>query len=101
MSENGGDALEWDARAYQRLGNPQHGWGQKVLDRLLAMAPVRGDETILDAGCGSGRVTAEILERLPGVRVIALDRSHNMLEVARALLTPRFGDRVRFVDDDL
>ncbi|MEJ7731921.1 MAG: class I SAM-dependent methyltransferase [Polyangiaceae bacterium] len=89
---------EWDAQAYHRLGSPQHAWGRKVLERLLAR--LEGSETILDAGCGTGRVTAEILEQLPGARVVALDRSAEMIEVARQTLAP-FGDRVRCVCGDL
>jgi trans-aconitate methyltransferase len=72
---------------------PQFTWGQKVLDRL----DLRGDETAIDAGCGSGRLTALLLERLPRGRVIAVDRSANMLGEARAYLQPRFGDRVSFL----
>lgn len=88
---------EWDAAAYFRLSNPHVIWGQPVLDRL----PLRGDETVLDAGCGAGRVTADLLERLPGGRVIALDISANMLAEARQQLVPRFSDRVTFVRANL
>ena len=88
---------EWNAGEYHRLSDPQFGWGLAVLERL----PLRGDETVLDAGCGSGRVTAHLLERLPRGRVIAADRSRNMLAAARALLAPRFGARVTFVELDL
>lgn len=88
---------EWDAAAYFRLSNPHVVWGQPVLDRL----PLRGDETVLDAGCGAGRVTADLLERLPRGRVIALDISANMLAEAREQLTPRFGERVTFMQSDL
>lgn len=88
---------EWDAAAYFRLSNPHVVWGQPVLDRL----PLRGDETVLDAGCGAGRVTADLLERLPHGRVIALDISANMLAEAGEQLMPRFGDRVTFVQSDL
>jgi trans-aconitate 2-methyltransferase len=92
-------AVEWDAEAYHRLGNPQHAWGKIVLERLLAR--LRGDEVVVDAGCGSGRVTAELLERAPGVKVLALDRSQNMLRTAEASLAPRFGGRVSFACVDL
>ncbi len=88
---------EWDARTYHRVANPHVTWGQRVLARL----PLRGDETVLYAGCGTGRLTAELLERLPRGRVVAVDRSANMLETARAHLSPRFGDRVAFVQADL
>lgn len=88
---------EWDATSYHRVSNPHVAWGGKVLDRL----PLRGDETVLDAGCGTGRLTADLLERLPAGRVVALDASANMLDVAERELAPRFGDRVRFVRADL
>ena len=52
---------DWDAATYDRVSAPQVEWALKVLERL----PLRGDETVLDAGCGSGRVTQLLLERLP------------------------------------
>jgi trans-aconitate 2-methyltransferase len=71
-------------------------WGSVVLARL----PLAGDETVLDAGCGSGRVTEELLVRLPHGRVIAADAAPSMLVEARRRLE-RFGDRVEFVECDL
>src|SRR5436190_1268323 len=99
MSAERADAAstEWYATTYPRIAAPQLTWGQKVLERLA----LRGDETAIDAGCGSGRLTALLLERLPHGRVIAVDRSENMLQMARAYLEPRFGDRVSFLPSDL
>ncbi len=91
-----GHPTEWDATSYHQLADPQFAWGKKVLDRL----DLRGDETALDAGCGSGRLTEALLERLPEGRVIAVDRSENMLTEARKTLA-RFGERVRYVAADL
>jgi trans-aconitate 2-methyltransferase len=87
---------EWDAVAYDRLSDPQLGWGTAVLERLA----LGGDETVLDAGCGSGRVTEKLLERLPGGRVVALDASSTMLGEARRRLATA-GERVVFVHADL
>jgi trans-aconitate 2-methyltransferase len=84
---------EWNASSYHKVSAPQTSWGQKVLGRLS----VRGDERAIDAGCGSGRLTAELMERLPNGRLIAIDRSWNMLMTARTNLRPVYGDRVRFV----
>lgn len=94
MAEN---HREWNSEVYHRVSDPQFGWGMKVLDRLK----LRGDETVLDAGCGTGRLTAELLERLPRGSVIAVDVSRNMLQKAEEFLTPRFEGRVRFVEADL
>jgi trans-aconitate methyltransferase len=86
-------STEWDAATYHHIATPQFTWGQKVLERLA----LRGDETAIDAGCGSGRLTALLVERLPHGRVIAVDRSENMLQAARTYLKPRFGERVSFL----
>ncbi len=64
-------AREWDAETYDAVSDPQFEWGMEVLERL----ELRGDEVAVDAGCGSGRVTAELVERLPDGRVIAVDGS--------------------------
>jgi trans-aconitate 2-methyltransferase len=87
---------DWDAATYDRLSAPMVRWGAEVLGRL----ELRGDETVLDAGCGSGRVTATLMERLPRGRVIALEDSPSMIEKARTTLAP-FGERVEFVVADL
>ena len=89
-------AADWNASAYDRVADPQFRWGLEVLERL----PLRGDETVLDAGCGSGRVTEVLAERLPEGRVIALDMSSAMIDQALARLA-RFGSRVDFVVGDL
>jgi trans-aconitate 2-methyltransferase len=87
---------EWDAGTYDRIADPMHHWGVAVLEGL----PLAGDERVLDAGCGSGRVTEALLERLPGGSVVALDASTAMLEEARRRLA-RFGDRVTYIQADL
>ena len=82
----------WNAAAYHKVSGPQTSWGQKVLERL----ELRGDERAIDAGCGSGRLTGELMARLPTGTLIAIDRSWPMLVTARANLRPAFGNRVRF-----
>jgi trans-aconitate 2-methyltransferase len=73
---------DWNAASYDRVSGPQAAWAEAVLERL----PLRGDETVLDAGCGSGRVTAMLLERLPEGHVVAVDAAPSMVEHARAAL---------------
>jgi len=88
---------EWNAHAYTRLSNPMQTWGEAIVERL----PLRGDETALDLGCGSGRLTEYLLRRLPAGRVIAVDRSANMLEAARDHLEREFSGRVDYVQKSL
>jgi trans-aconitate 2-methyltransferase len=84
---------EWDAETYDAISDPQFNWGMEVLERL----ELSGDEIALDAGCGSGRVTAELAKRLPGGRVIALDASEAMIAKARE----RLGDGATYLVADL
>ncbi len=84
---------EWDGKTYDRISAPQQHWGRTVLERL----PLKGDETVLDAGCGSGRVTEMLLERLPRGRVVAVDGSASMAAVARE----RLGERAQVMVGDL
>jgi trans-aconitate 2-methyltransferase len=84
---------DFDARTYHRVSNVHQQWADALLDRL----ELRGDETVLDAGCGSGRVTIKLLERLPRGRVIAVDGAPSMVQEARE----RLGDRATVLLSDL
>ena len=86
-------AREWDADTYDQVSDPQFEWGMEVLERLK----LRGDEVVVDAGCGSGRVTEELVERLPDGRVIAVDGSEAMIEKAKE----RLGERADYLVSDL
>jgi trans-aconitate 2-methyltransferase len=87
---------EWDAAAYDRVSTPQARWGTPVVARI----PLDGYETVLDAGCGTGRVTEGLLERLPNGAVIGLDGSTRMVTEARSRLGDA-GGRLSFVVADL
>ena len=108
MKSNAGDLMtthgertartaEWNATSYHEVSQPHMAWGATVLDRL----PLQGDETVLDAGCGTGKLTMELLERLPRGRVIAFDRSANMLAIAEEELSRRFPGQARVLQGDL
>lgn len=73
---------EWDGSVYDRISAPMEALGRAVLERL----ELDGDETVIDAGCGSGRVTEALLARLPRGRVIAVDASASMAAAARERL---------------
>lgn len=84
---------EWDAEVYDRVADPQFEWAQEVVGRL----ELRGDEAVLDAGCGSGRVTQLIVDRLPRGRMVGIDGSPSMVAMAREAL----GDRAEIREGDL
>ena len=71
-------AREWNAAAYEGLSSPQTRWGAEFLGRL----ELRDDEDAIDAGCGTGKVTGLLLERLPLGTVLAVDGSRAMVEAA-------------------
>ncbi|MGH9107510.1 MAG: class I SAM-dependent methyltransferase [Acidimicrobiales bacterium] len=90
--------MDWDGADYDRLSEPQYRWGKAVLERL----ELAGDETVLDAGCGTGRVTEELLARLPEGHVVALDASPSMLAQAhQRLAEAAAAGRASFVRCDL
>ncbi len=87
---------DWNAAAYDELSDPMFEWGMA----LLGTVRLKSDERVLDAGCGSGRLTEELLKQLPSGEVVALDFSPKMLEQARQRLAG-FGGRVEFVHASL
>lgn len=87
---------DWDAGTYARVSAPQRHWAPPVMDRL----GLRGDETVLDAGCGSGQVTRMLAERLPAGRVVAVDGSAAMAREAAEALAD-LAPRVRVMHMDL
>jgi trans-aconitate 2-methyltransferase len=91
------NSREWNAAEYHRLSEPQFQWGQRVLSKLR----LRGNECLLDAGCGSGRLTRLLLESVPRGRVVGVDLSRNMLRHAQQELRADFGGQVGLVNADL
>jgi trans-aconitate 2-methyltransferase len=76
-------ALEWDAIEYEAVSGPQTGWGADFIGTFLKRRGFRGDESTIDAGCGTGRVTELLLRHLPRGTVHAVDVSKSMAEAAR------------------
>jgi trans-aconitate 2-methyltransferase len=90
MSTSGRD---WDAATYARVSDPQFAWAHEQLERL----PLEGDEVVLDAGCGTGRVTAVLADRVPRGRVYGVDAAPSMVKHAREAL----GERATVLCQDL
>lgn len=73
----------WDGAAYDRISDPQLAWAGPVVERLAAQP----GELVLDAGCGSGRVTELLLAC--GAEVLAVDADASMVAQARERLAGR------------
>jgi trans-aconitate 2-methyltransferase len=84
---------DWDAATYDRVSDIQLTWALEQLERLT----LEGDEVVVDAGCGSGRVTALLADRLPRGRVYGVDVAPSMTAHAAEAL----GDRATILTQDL
>lgn len=91
---------EWDGATYDRISAPMEAMGLDTLARLT----LAGNETVIDAGCGSGRVTEALIAALPRGRVIAVDGSADMIVAARERLGAqadlRLGDLLDLVVEE-
>jgi trans-aconitate 2-methyltransferase len=74
--------VSWDAKEYDVVADVQERWGRKLIERTAW----RGDEAVLDAGCGSGRLFPHLLEKIPRGRLYAVDADPSMVEQARSRL---------------
>ena len=78
--------VEWRAHEYDHQSAPHDEWSEQILARF----ELKGDETVLDAGCGTGRLTKKLVERVPNGHVIGVDASAAMIEKAREHLGEDF-----------
>jgi trans-aconitate 2-methyltransferase len=91
--------LEWDAVEYEAVSEPQTGWGANLLELFLKRRALKGSESAIDAGCGTGRVTELLLRHVPDGSVLAVDGSRAMVEATAGRFA---GDpRVRVEHRDL
>lgn len=87
----------WNAEVYEKIGTPMRGWAQAVIDDL----GLRGDEIVLDAGCGSGSVTLDLWEKVKDGKIYALDSSPDMINKLRATLAERGIENIIPMQTDL
>jgi len=78
-------ANKWNAADYAANSVVQQAWARELIARLKQ----RGDERILDVGCGDGKVTAEIARAVPHGAVVGVDASAEMIHYARKAFPAR------------
>jgi trans-aconitate 2-methyltransferase len=83
----------WDAEQYARNSTAQFQWAEELIGKL----ELRGDERILDLGCGDGKVTAELARRVPRGEVVGVDSSEDMVKKAQAAFPPSSIPRLSFL----
>jgi trans-aconitate methyltransferase len=70
---------KWNAGDYHKNSSEQQKWGLELLDKIA----LSGNERVLDVGCGDGKLTAEIVRRVPYGSVLGIDKSEDMLRFAQ------------------
>lgn len=89
-------ACNWDAEEYARHSSAQLQWAEELISKLA----LRGDEALLDVGCGDGKITARLARLLPEGRVVGLDASADMIRLARDSFAPAAYANLSFVQQD-
>jgi trans-aconitate 2-methyltransferase len=67
---------KWDAEDYKDSSSAQIKWARELLSKL----DLKGDERILDIGCGDGKITAEIANRVSSGSALGIDNSEEMIK---------------------
>jgi trans-aconitate 2-methyltransferase len=75
----------WNAADYASHSSQQQAWARELIAKLA----LKGDEMVLDIGCGDGKITAEIAALLPGGSAIGIDSSEGMIALAQQSFPPR------------
>ena len=70
----------WNAQDYAKNSANQFQWAKELIPKLK----LRGNEALLDIGCGDGKITAEVAGCLPEGRAVGVDSSEKMINLARS-----------------
>jgi trans-aconitate 2-methyltransferase len=88
-------AHEFDGERYAQASAHQREWGA----RIIAELGLRGDERVLDLGCGDGGLTARLADLVPGGEVLGIDASRGMIEAAQPKARGNLRFRCMDIDD--
>jgi len=92
MSKPVSPTAKWNAADYAANSAAQHVWARD----LIAQLHPRGNEHILDVGCGDGKVTAELARAVPKGSVTGIDASPEMIRFARKTFSPSKHTNLKF-----
>lgn len=95
--EQGQSAFQWNASDYAMHSGAQYQWARELISRL----GLKGNESLLDLGCGDGKVTAEIASCLKTGRVVGIDNSEEMIALADNRFPPSAHPNLSFLKQDI
>lgn len=87
---------QWNAADYAKNSGAQLEWARELIDKLA----LKGDEALIDIGCGDGKISAQIAQALPSGRVFGIDLSPDMVQLARETFDARNHPNLRFLQMD-
>ena len=70
---------KWDAREYEKHSQGQQKWARELIEKIS----LKGTESVLDLGCGDGKVTADISKIVSEGSIIGVDNSAEMIKLAK------------------
>ncbi|MCL2642607.1 MAG: methyltransferase domain-containing protein [Candidatus Bathyarchaeota archaeon] len=73
----------WDAKDYADNSQHQYQWAKELMSKLN----LKGNEVVLDVGCGAGKITMELANQLPKGRVVGVDSSEHMINLAKSAVS--------------
>ena len=89
-------SVQWNAADYAANSGVQQSWARELIGKLK----LRGDEHILDVGCGDGKVTAELAHAVPRGAVVGMDASAEMIGFARKTFSATKFSNLKFQVSD-
>jgi trans-aconitate 2-methyltransferase len=84
---------QWNAVDYHKNSADQQRWGLELLDKIA----LSGNERVLDVGCGDGKLTAEIVHRVPYGSVLGIDKPEDMIRFAQEYYQPDVFPNLKFL----
>jgi trans-aconitate methyltransferase len=92
----GGDQDYWKAEEYYQNSSSQ----KNAAVDLMKFVAIKENESVLDVGCGDGKITAEIAARIPNGSVIGVDISPAMIEFAKDAFCQKNFPNLQFILKD-
>ena len=76
------NTFEFDGRKYKKASIHQKEWGNTLISELK----LKGNERVLDLGCGDGVLTEQLSLAVPNGEVLGIDASIGMIETAKGII---------------